>query len=446
MLSTLIGNGPWGCVFLASDQKIQTNAAVKIFLDAELSEENLFQHVQICAQSAARLNHPGIVSVYDWGTDTAFFVVSEVCRGASLEQMLTGGARLSLAQAKDLGIQAASALAYAHGQLQVHGNIKPANILFNLAGALKLSDFGLDSALNSRRASNAERNPYSAPELKETGAQAELSSDIYSLALVLGEAVIGPPPSTESEYSSYLEAIRGSREMDSLGPALAKALHPVPTERISASGLAQELAAIKDLPSPRPLPLNEIQDLGFGDLSEHSATGLTSFFSRERLLSSILMLLVTSAIIALTASAILFRALDQSDPQIPPLAGLNISEAEIEAQDWAIKYFELRDPIVPAGEIITTQPEAGARLKKGDELTLTVSLGEPYVTIPESIIGISLQEASLRLVGAGLEVGEVVRTGSNPPDPAREIVLAVLAPISEVPYGTQISLRVGLQG
>ena len=150
------------------------------------------------AQVAASLNHPNVMAVYDWGEDDVPFMVLELLTGGSLRGMLDADARLSPSQATHVGRQVPSALEYAHARGVVHRDIKPANLLFDEHGIVRVADFGLARAL--AEASWTEpagavvgTARYAAPE-QVTGAPLDGRADLYSLAVVLVEAVTGTVP------------------------------------------------------------------------------------------------------------------------------------------------------------------------------------------------------------------------------------------------------------
>ena len=151
------------------------------------------------ARSVASLNHPHVLRVFDWGDDTdGPYLVLEYLGGGSLRDLLDRDVRLSHSQAAQLGTEVAQGLAYAHVRGLVHRDIKPANLLFDEEGRVRVADFGVARAL----AEAAWTEPagamvgtarYISPEAAE-GKPVDGRADVYSLALVLYEAVTGTVP------------------------------------------------------------------------------------------------------------------------------------------------------------------------------------------------------------------------------------------------------------
>ena len=261
-----IGTGASAHVFLADDVRLRRRVAVKILHPALADDEAFLRRFRAEARAAAALNHPHIMAVFDWGEEAdGPYLISEYLGGGSLRALLDRGKLLSPSQALVVGLEAAKALAYAHGRGLVHRDIKPANLLFDEEGRLRIADFGLARAL----AEAAWTEPvgavlgtarYASPEGVQ-GVPVDGKSDVYSLAVVLVEAVTGRVPfaaeTTVATLVSRLERpIEAPPELGPLGPVVARAGRPDPKERLDAVGLAAALQAVaRELPAPEPLAL-----------------------------------------------------------------------------------------------------------------------------------------------------------------------------------------------
>jgi serine/threonine-protein kinase len=261
-----IGAGASALVFLADDARLRRRVAVKI-LHAALAEDDAFRRrFRTEAQAAAALNHPHVLAVYDWGEeDHNVYLVTEYLDGGSLRAMLDAGGRLTQSQVLMIGLEAARGLDFAHRRGFVHRDIKPANLLFDGDGRLRIADFGLARAL----AEAAWTEPagavvgtarYASPE-QARGEKVGATSDVYSLALVLIEAVTGHVPFASDTTLSTLMArveqpIDVPPELGPLRPVLAWAGRSAPDDRPDAGEFALGLlAAAEDLARPEPLPL-----------------------------------------------------------------------------------------------------------------------------------------------------------------------------------------------
>ncbi len=265
-LLAALGTGASAHVFLAEDVSLQRHVAVKVLQPALATDESFLKRFRAEARSVASLNHPHVLRVFDWGEDVdGPYLVLEYLGGGSLRDLLDRDVRLSHAQAAHLGTEVTQGLAYAHARGLVHRDIKPANLLFDEEGRVRVADFGVARAL----AEAAWTEPagamvgtarYISPEAAE-GKPVDGRADVYSLALVLYEAVTGTVPFVTDTTMGTLAARIGQPlpRNDALGPlddVLARAAAPDVSARLDAAGLGARLAALAAaLPSPAPLPL-----------------------------------------------------------------------------------------------------------------------------------------------------------------------------------------------
>jgi serine/threonine-protein kinase len=265
-LLSALGTGASAHVFLAEDVSLQRHVAVKVLQPGFATDDAFLKRFRAEARSVASLNHPHVLRVFDWGEDTdSPYLVLEYLGGGSLRDMLDRDVRLSHSQAAQLGTEVAQGLAYAHGRGLVHRDIKPANLLFDEEGRVRVADFGVARAL----AEAAWTEPagamvgtarYISPEAAE-GKTLDGRADVYSLALVLYEAVTGNVPFVSDTTMGTLAARIGQPlpHHDALGPlddVLARAAAPEASARLDAAGLAARLGALAAaLPTPAPLPL-----------------------------------------------------------------------------------------------------------------------------------------------------------------------------------------------
>ncbi|HEY1737299.1 MAG TPA: serine/threonine-protein kinase, partial [Acidimicrobiia bacterium] len=228
LLRVPIGTGASGRVYEAHDVKLRRRVAVKVLHEALASDAGFLRRFQTEARVAASLHHPNIVTVHDWGADGDLpYMVLELLEGGSLRSMLDAGTTLTVSQAAHVGRDVARALDYAHRRGIIHRDVKPANLLFDEHGGVRIADFGLARAL--AEASWTEpagalfgTARYASPE-QALGTQLDARSDLYAFALVMVESVTGTIPFAADTTISML-SVRTQRPLvvdPRLGPLTA---------------------------------------------------------------------------------------------------------------------------------------------------------------------------------------------------------------------------------
>jgi len=216
---SLIGQGGMGAVYRARQKELDRIVALKI-LPPDIGADTAFsERFTREARALARLNHPGIVTLYEFGrADGLFFFLMEYVEGANLGQLLEGG-HLSSREALGIIPQICDALQYAHDQGIVHRDIKPQNILVDHRGRVKVADFGLAKIVEVREspssgtvitasaslteAGNVMGTPqYMAPEQRERPTEVDHRADIYSLGVVFYQMLTGELPGRPIEAPS----------------------------------------------------------------------------------------------------------------------------------------------------------------------------------------------------------------------------------------------------
>ncbi len=258
-----LGRGAMGSVYRAVDPLIGREVAVKTLLPDAPENELLNVRGRFLreAQSAGRLNHPNIVTIFDVGEqDGIAYIAMEVLDGRTLRDILRAPNRPATSAIAEIVAQVADGLDHAHSLGIVHRDVKPANIVVGAGGRTKLTDFGvayvpLSSLTQTGTALGSPR--YMSPE-QVTGLPIDPRSDIFSLGVVLYEMLVGvtpfAPPGDKSVYAVMNriagEAHRPVTEIDARIPAafdriLDRALAKVPEERYSrAADMARELRQI----------------------------------------------------------------------------------------------------------------------------------------------------------------------------------------------------------
>ncbi|TAK02004.1 MAG: serine/threonine protein kinase, partial [Chloroflexota bacterium] len=147
-LLELLGQGGMATIYRARDAQLERDVAVKVLRPEYGRDPDFFARFRQEAQSAASLNHPGVVAVYDYGTDTVGpFIVMELVDGEDLASIIKRSGAIPARQAARLASGVARAIAAAHESGFVHRDIKPGNILVTREGRVKVADFGIARAL-----------------------------------------------------------------------------------------------------------------------------------------------------------------------------------------------------------------------------------------------------------------------------------------------------------
>jgi serine/threonine protein kinase len=246
-ISALIGRGGMGAVYRGRQLSLNRDVAIKLLPSELAADPEFVQRFQREAQTLARLQHPGIIAVYDFGqtSEGHLYFVMEFVNGTDLHRII-GGPGLSPEQALEFTIQICEALHYSHREGVIHRDIKPANVLVTRDGRAKLADFGLARPLSPHDgtatvASRIMGTPdYMAPEQWE-GKKGDHRADIYALGVMLYEMLTGTRP--KGAFPMPSQRARVDARLDEV---VAKAMSQEPADRYQQiSELRQDVERIR---------------------------------------------------------------------------------------------------------------------------------------------------------------------------------------------------------
>ncbi|MBI2684344.1 MAG: Stk1 family PASTA domain-containing Ser/Thr kinase [Actinobacteria bacterium] len=415
-LGRQLGSGGMARVFLAHDRKLGREVAVKVLAERYAADPAFVERFRREATSAAALNHPNIVSVFDRGeVEGTYFIVMEYIAGIDLKRDIRERAPLAPVEAIDIMLQILNALAAAHRRDVVHRDVKPQNVMFTDDGRVKVTDFGI------ARAGSADLTEvgliigtaqYLSPEQAQ-GREVTSASDCYSAGIVLFEMLTGRLPfDGDRPVTVALKQVSDAPPNPtsvnpSIPPRLAavvlRALEKRPEARFTrAEDFAQTLMRIRaeiadDDPTDVLLPATAATDVIGG-------TDATRMMSRQdarpapaprraptprpperrRRRGVLPFVLGGLALLAVALLAFFLFRPGAAQVDVPPgLQGGTAQEARAAIDAAGLKAIVDRIPNdASADTVLSVTPTSGTRVDRGSTVQLTVSAGPDLVTLP----------------------------------------------------------------
>ncbi|WP_330338879.1 Stk1 family PASTA domain-containing Ser/Thr kinase [Streptomyces sp. NBC_00557] len=469
-LGQVLGRGGMAEVYLAHDTRLGRTVAVKT-LRADLARDPSFQaRFRREAQSAASLNHPAIVAVYDTGEDyidgvSIPYIVMEYVDGSTLRELLHSGRKLLPERAMEMTIGILQGLEYAHRNGIVHRDIKPANVMLTRNGQVKVMDFGIARAMGdagmtmTQTAAVIGTAQYLSPE-QAKGEQVDARSDLYSTGCLLYELLtVRPPFVGDSPVAVAYQHVREdpqppsvfdpeiTPEMDAI---VLKALVKDPNYRYqSADEMRADIEACLDgQPVAATAAMGAAGYGGYPDdqpttaLRQDSGAAATSMLppmnpddggygyddrpdrrSRPKKNNTSTILLVVAGILVLIGAILIGKWVasggNNGDGKVPVpnFIGQTQSSAKKMAENVDLKITTSGKPCddQPKGSVCDQNPDRGTKVDKGSTVSLVISTGAPKVEVPD-VRGIQFDEAESRLTEKGFKVEKKTQVSSQTPN------------------------------
>ena len=494
-LGQVLGRGGMAEVYLAHDTRLGRTVAVKT-LRVDLARDPSFQaRFRREAQSAASLNHPAIVAVYDTGEDyvdgvSIPYIVMEYVDGSTLRELLHSGRKLLPERSMEMTIGILQALEYSHRNGIVHRDIKPANVMLTRTGQVKVMDFGIARAMGDSGMTMTQTSAvigtaqYLSPE-QAKGEQVDARSDLYSTGCLLYELLtVRPPFVGDSPVAVAYQHVREepqppsvfdpeiTPEMDAI---VLRALVKDPNYRYqSADEMRIDIEACLDgQPVAATAAMGSVGYGGYGDDQATTALradpGATTMLppmnpddggfgyddrpdrrrQQKKKSNTSTILLVVAAVLVLVGAILIgkwaFSGKGGADKPFaaPNFVGQTYDTAKTMAVNSGLKLAEPTRKAcanAPKGSVCSQDPKEGVDVNKGDTINLVVSTGAPKVVVP-SVLGQNVDDATTTLEGDkyGFKVETKQKVSAEDPGTVLEQNPKLGA---EVEKGTTITLTV----
>ncbi len=437
-----IGIGGMADVYRGKDTLLGRPVAIKILHQNFGSDQDFVARFKREAQAAGKLNHPNVVSMYDVGYDQGFhYIIMEYVAGCTLKEYIQHHSRVTIQEAVKITIAIAEGLEHAHMMGIVHCDVKPHNILITEAGRVKVTDFGIARAINSAATmmfTNSVMGSahYISPE-QANGKPINVSTDIYSLGVVLYELLTGEVPFRgENPVSVALQHVKNRV----IAPRIKNSLIPPQLEQVVLTALEKEpgkrFGSISEMIQALRMSLGYRGGTSARPMQHDFATQVLPPLEeevmeeeeerQEGLLSKLGSLpqkyIIGGAVFAFIL-AFLWAFLSfgnfwsNSTVDVPNVVGKQLSVATrlLEERHLRVSSSEVTNSDVPAGQVISQSPEPGETVKEQRMVHLVVSKGAGDITIPD-LQGMSFDQAREKLKALGLSIGKISYTSDTSKD------------------------------
>ena len=419
-ITQLLGEGGMSYVYKAIDKQLQRTVAIKTLKPNYVEQEKFVERFKREAQTAANLNHPNIVQIFDWGIGDEPFFVMEYIEGNTLTSIIANKRTISMNDILFIGAQVSSGLQAAHSKGLVHRDIKPGNIMITPEGKVKVTDFGIVSLQNeesdiTKTGSILGTASYISPEQAQ-GKPVSKESDLYSLGTVLYELITGRPPfEGDTPIATATKHITDKPEKLStyranipkgIENAVLKLLHKYPKDRFKN---AEDLRAVL---LQQKTQLQAIQ-------TQENLVDLTSPKIKYRFTLPALIISLSIVIGTIWTLARIFDGLPvdggaQVVINVPDLTGSSQTEAlnDLQSLGFKVGIENSAHPDVPEGSVIRTQPPANTSTNPDTLVTIIVSVGPEAYPIPY-VVDLETERAIYVIEESGFTIGQKIEVNDD---------------------------------
>ena len=410
-----LGEGGMANVYLAHDNILDRNVAVKVLRGDLASDEKFVRRFQREALSASSLSHPNIVEMYDVGEDDGqYYIVMEYVDGKTLKQVLKQRGHLSVTEVVDIMLQVTDGMAHAHDAYIIHRDIKPQNIMMLSNGMIKITDFGVATALNSTQLTQTNSvmgTVHYLPPEQANGKGSTIRSDIYSMGIMMYELLTGLVPykgesAVEIALKHLKEPLPSVRKANpsipqSIENVIIKATAKNPKNRYNdARQMHEDLkTALDDSRKDEkryvyPYPENDLDETKVLDkevaavkkVEESKEAPKVEEIKDEDRKTNITLIVLVSIFIAIAIAVAVGLYLYEKKTEVKEIAipesiiGMDPVEASNKLTDLGFnvktEYEYTSSDTVEEGKVAKTNPDVNRKVKSTVEVTLYLSTGE----------------------------------------------------------------------
>ena len=441
-----VGNGGMATVYKATDLVLKRYVAVKILRDEFTTDEEFIKRFETEAQSAARLVHANIVSIFDVGVDNGiYYIVMELIQGKTLKEIIVEErGPLPWKWSVNVAIQIASALEMAHRNNIIHRDIKPHNIIITEDGVAKVTDFGIAKAVSNSTitafGTTIGSVHYFSPE-HARGGYTDAKSDIYSLGVVMYEMVTGKVPfDADTPVSVALKHMQedpvppielNPHLPEAVNKIILKALKKDPMLRYqTATELLQDLKMALKNPSGDFVddadfdPTAKTQRISTQDVEKMQKDSrkkednkFVKFIKNHKVLSSFIGLILLFCI-AFGGTMLVLNVTNPKEVEMPNIVGLSKEEAQQRIEGAKLKFevaSEEYNKDVEENHVISQDPtyvEGYNKVKEGSTVKVVLSKGTEKTKVPK-VVGMSQEDAVTAIEDAKLKAEIVEETSKK---------------------------------